>query len=128
VIAPSFAEIFKNNSMQNGMLPVVLPAEQCEQLAKDAEECLELEVDLENLEVRRSNGRGSFKFEVEPFKRYCLLNGLDDIGLTLQKADKIDTFELRRSENWPWLDGFGYAKGGGKIDSKPMRQKKTMDW
>ena len=98
------------------------------QLAKDAEEGLELEVDLENLEVRRSNGRGSFKFEVEPFKRYCLLNGLDDIGLTLQKADKIDKFETRRSESWPWLDGFGYAKGGGKIDTKPVRQKKPMDW
>ncbi|KAG8825321.1 3-isopropylmalate dehydratase [Serendipita sp. 401] len=128
VIAPSFAEIFKTNSMQNGMLPVVLPKEQCEELARDGEEGLELEVDLEKLEVRRPNGRGTFTFEVEPFKRHCLLNGLDDIGLTLQKVDKIDTFETRRSEVWPWLDGFGYVKGGGKIDSKPIRQKKAMDW
>ncbi|CAG7848694.1 3-isopropylmalate dehydratase; AltName: Full=Alpha-IPM isomerase; Short=IPMI; AltName: Full=Isopropylmalate isomerase [Serendipita indica DSM 11827] len=128
VIAPSFAEIFKTNSMQNGMLPVVLPAEQCEELARDAEEGLELEVDLEKLEVRRPNGRGTFTFEVEPFKRHCLLNGLDDIGLTLQKADKIDAFETRRSDLWPWLDGFGYVKGGGKIDAKPVRQKKGIDW
>jgi len=125
VIAPSFAEIFKTNAMQNGMLPVVLPQEQCLELANDAEEQLEIEVDLEKCEVRRPNGRGSFPFEVESFKRHCLLNGLDDIGLTLQKADKIDTFEQRRSEAWPWLDGFGYK---GKIDTKPIRQKKVMDW
>lgn len=130
VIAPSFAEIFKNNSMQNGMLPVVLPQEQCEMLAKDAEEGLELEVDLEKCEVRRADGKipASFKFEVEPFKRHCLLNGLDDIGLTLQKAEKIDTFEERRSNMWPWLDGFGYVKGGGKIDAKPVKKSKVMDW
>lgn len=114
--------------MQNGMLPVVLPKEQCEELARDGEEGLELEVDLEKQEVRRPNGRGSFTFDVEPFKRHCLLNGLDDIGLTLQKADKIDMFESRRSDAWPWLDGFGYVKGGGKIDTKPIRQKKVMDW
>ncbi|KIM25603.1 hypothetical protein M408DRAFT_74009 [Serendipita vermifera MAFF 305830] len=130
VIAPSFAEIFKGNSMQNGMLPLVLPAEQCAVLARDAEEDpeAEMEVDLERQEVRRPNGKGSFPFEIESFKRHCLINGLDDIGLTLQKADKIDAFEGRRSEMWPWLDGFGYVKGGGKIEAKPIRQKKTIDW
>jgi 3-isopropylmalate dehydratase len=128
VIAPSFAEIFKTNAMQNGMLPVVLPKKQCEELARDGEEGLELEVDLKKQEVRRPNGRGSFTFKVEPFKRHCLLNGLDDIGLTLQKADKITTFEARRSNSWPWLDGFGYVKSGGKINTKPIKKKKVMDW
>lgn len=115
--------------MQNGMLPVVLPQEDCENLARDGEEGLELEVDLEKLEIRRPNGRGVVSFEVEPFKRHCLLNGLDDIGLTLQKADFIDSFETRRSAAWPWLDGFGYVKGGGKIDAKPIRKKaRGMEW
>ena len=116
--------------MQNGMLPLVLPTEQCAILARDAEEDpeAEMEVDLERQEVRRANGKGSFPFEVEAFKRHCLINGLDDIGLTLQKASKIDSFEGRRSEMWPWLDGFGYVKGGGKIEARPIRQKKTIDW
>lgn len=130
MIAPSFAEIFKTNAMQNGMLPVVLPTEQCAILARDAEEAPTdpMEVDLDRQEIRRANGKGTFTFEVEAFKRHCLLNGLDDIGLTMQKNDKIDSFEGRRSEMWPWLDGFGYVKGGGKIETKPIRQKKTIDW
>lgn len=128
VIAPSFAEIFKINAMQNGMLPVVLPQEDCKVLAADGEEGLELEVDLERLEVRRSNGRGVIKFEVDPFKRHCLLNGLDDIGLTLQKANKIEEFEKSRTEQWPWLDGFGYAKKGGKIATRPARKARGLEW
>jgi 3-isopropylmalate dehydratase len=128
VIAPSFAEIFKTNAMQNGMLPVVLSQEDCKMLAADGEEGLELEVDLERLEVRRANGRGVIKFEVETFKRHCLLNGLDDIGLTLQKGQKIDEFEKKRTEQWPWLDGFGYAKQGGKIASRPLRKARGLEW
>jgi len=120
VIAPSFAEIFKTNAMQNGMLPVVLPQEDCKVLAADGEEGLELEVDLERLEVRRPNGRGAIKFDVDPFKRNCLLNGLDDIGLTLQKREKVEEFEKSRTEQWPWLDGFGYGKKGGKIATRPI--------
>jgi 3-isopropylmalate dehydratase len=125
VIAPSFAEIFKNNSMQNGMLPVVLPEADCKLLAKDAEAGLELEVDLEKEEIRRSNGVAPIKFSTDPFRRHCLLNGLDDIALTLQKASAIETFEERRSAVWPWLDGFGYQ--GAKIPVAAKKAKKT-DW
>lgn len=128
IIAPSFADIFKNNMMQNGMLPIVLSAEECLILAKDAEEGLELEVDLEKEEVRRPNGE-SIQFRTDPFRRLCLLNGLDDIALTLQKNDKIGEFELRRTETWPWLDGFGYE--GTKIvltRAQIAGKKKKVDW
>jgi len=114
--------------MQNGMLPVVVSQEDCKVLAADGEEGLELEVDLERLEIRRPDGRGVIKFEVETFKRHCLLNGLDDTGLTLQKGQKIDEFEKRRTEQWPWLDGFGYAKQGGKIASRPLRKARGLEW
>ncbi|TEB35490.1 aconitase [Coprinellus micaceus] len=91
VIAPSFADIFRNNSMQNGMLPVILPQDQCKVLAKDAEEQLEIEVDLEKEVVRRSNGE-EIPFSTDPFRRHCLLNGLDDIALTLQNKPAIEEF------------------------------------
>ena len=125
VIAPSFGDIFRNNCMQNGMLPVILPQEQCAVLAKDAEEQKEIEVDLEKQEVRRSNGE-AFKFEIDPFRRHCLLNGLDDIALTLQRSAQIETFEGRRSETWPWLDGFGYK--GQKIPLSAPKAGNKMDW
>ncbi|CAE6417697.1 unnamed protein product, partial [Rhizoctonia solani] len=129
VIAPSFAEIFKTNSMQNGLLPVVLSPESCQLLYQDAQAQLELEVDLDKLEVRRPNGQPAIPFQVEPFRRHCLLNGLDDIGITLQKAAAIEAFEERRSETWPWLDGFGYAKGGGRVDAPAVKARsKKMDW
>ncbi|KAH9002385.1 aconitase [Lactarius hatsudake] len=123
VIAPSFADIFRNNTMQNGMLPVALSAEECRELAADAEAGLELEVDLEKQEVRRQNGKPAIPFTADPFRRHCLLNGLDDIALTLQKVGAVEKFELRRSELWPWLDGFGYK--GKKI---PLRGTGKMDW
>ena len=126
VIAPSFGDIFKNNMMQNGMLPVSLSVELCRTLAKDAEEGLELEVNLEKEEVRRASGE-SIPFTADPFRRHCLLNGLDDIALTLQKNDKIEGFELDRTESWPWLDGFGYE--GTKIPlSRAQAARKKMDW
>ncbi|CAE7140018.1 unnamed protein product [Rhizoctonia solani] len=129
VIAPSFAEIFKTNSMQNGLLPVVLSPESCQLLYQDAQAQLELEVDLEKLEVRRPNGQPAIPFQVEPFRRHCLLNGLDDIGITLQKAAAIEAFEGRRSDTWPWLDGFGYVKGGGRVDAPAVKARnKKMDW
>jgi len=128
VIAPSFGEIFKTNSMQNGLLPVVLPQADCTLVYGDAMAGLELEVDLEELEVRRFNGQPPIKFEVEPFRRHRLLNGLDDIGLTLQRESSIDEFEKKRSEVWPWLDGFGYVKGGGRIDAKEVKRKGRVDW
>ena len=111
--------------MQNGMLPVILSKEECLALAKDAEAGLDLEVDLEKQEIRRPNGKAPIPFTSDPFRRHCLLNGLDDIALTLQKGDSISEFEGRRSQTWPWLDGFGYK---GKIPITPLAQRKKMDW
>ncbi|KAG9037729.1 3-isopropylmalate dehydratase [Tulasnella sp. JGI-2019a] len=132
VIAPSFGEIFKTNSMQNGVLPVVIPQEACKELYEDASQGLELTVDLEKLEVRRSRKDGGeqpppIRFDVEPFRRDCLLNGLDDIALTLKNEGDITQFEEKRSELWPWLDGFGYQKSG-RIDAKIARKKAKVDW
>ncbi|KAE9410253.1 hypothetical protein BT96DRAFT_912490 [Gymnopus androsaceus JB14] len=121
-----FAEIFRSNSMQNGMLPVAVPQEDCLALAEDAEAGLELEVDLEKQEIRRPNGKPPVSFTTDPFRRHCLLNGLDDIGLTLQDVDEIESFEHRRSEVWPWLDGFGYK--AGKIPVAAKKTAKKMDW
>ena len=85
----------------------------------------ELEVDLEKQEIRRQNGKPAIPFTVDPFRRHCLLNGLDDIALTLQKAGKIEEFEHQRSERWPWLDGFGYK--GTKIPVA-VEKKAKMEW
>ena len=129
VIAPSFAEIFRNNSMQNGMLPVAIPQEQCRELAKDAELGLDLEVDLEKQEIRRMNGEPSVLFTIDPFRRHCLLNGLDDIALTMQRGAAIETFEQRRTETWPWLNGFGYYQGN-KVPIAPIKSSnaRKTDW
>lgn len=124
IIAPSFADIFKNNTFQNGMLPIVLSEEQCQELAAEAEAGLELEVDLEKREVRRASGKPAFSFTVDTFRRHCLLNGLDDIALTLQRAPLIEEFETRRTQVWPWLDGFGYK--GKRIPLTGGKPK--MDW
>ncbi|KAF7301452.1 3-isopropylmalate dehydratase [Mycena indigotica] len=128
IIAPSFADIFKNNSMQNGMLPVALSVEECRSLAADAEAGLELEVDLEAQEIRRPNGQPSIPFTVDPFRRHCLINGLDDIALTMQRGEAISAFEKRRSETWSWLDGFGFK--GARIPVSPAKVKsgKKMEW
>ena len=126
VIAPSFADIFKNNTFQNGMLPVVLPEEQCAELAQEAEQGLELEIDLEKQEVRRASGKPACAFAVDPFRRHCLLNGLDDVALTLQRGAAIEAFETQRSETWPWLDGFGYK--GTKIPVSAPKRANKMDW
>jgi len=125
VIAPSFADIFRNNSMQNGMLPIALKEEECRVLAEDAEAGLELEVDLEKEEIRRPNGQPPISFKTDPFRRHCLLNGLDDIALTMQKGAAIESFEKKRSELWPWLDGFGYK---GKIPVGVTRASKKTEW
>ncbi|KAI9063382.1 hypothetical protein FKP32DRAFT_1592442 [Trametes sanguinea] len=128
IIAPSFADIFKNNTFQNGMLPVILSEEQCRELAEEAEQGLELEVDLEKQEVRRASGKPACAFQVDAFRRHCLLNGLDDIALTLQKADKIEEFEKRRSALWPWLDGFGYKGARIPVSLGVGKQTNKMDW
>ena len=103
VIAPSFADIFANNSAKNGVLLVVLPKERVDELMRDAEkgENARFTVDLERQEITRPDG-ATLRFEIDPFRKYCLLNGLDDIGLTLRKEDKIAAFEQRRAaQPWP---------------------------
>ncbi len=104
VIAPSFADIFFNNSFKNGMLPIALPQEQVDQLMNEAEENpgTPIEIDLEKQTITRGN-KFSFPFEIDPFRKHCLLNGLDDIGLTLQKGKEISTFEDQDKQKRSWL-------------------------
>ena len=105
LIGTSFADIFYNNCFNNGMLPVTLPRDQVEALLDDVSKPgVELTVDLINQKVIRPNGE-EFTFEIDAFKKQCLVNGLDKIGLTLAKSDKIAAFEKIRSEKFPWLDG-----------------------
>jgi 3-isopropylmalate/(R)-2-methylmalate dehydratase small subunit len=103
LIAPSFADIFFNNSFKNGLLPITLPAETVDQLfaAATGDKALRMEVDLPN-QVLRYNGE-EIAFEVDPFRKHCLLEGLDDIGLTLQHVDEIRAYEERRRVEAPWL-------------------------
>lgn len=104
VIAPSFADIFYNNCFKNGILPIALPPETVDVLMKDAENGANarLTVDLEAQTVTKSDGQ-VFSFEVDPFKKHCLMEGLDDIGLTMAKADIIDSFEAIASQARPWV-------------------------
>jgi 3-isopropylmalate/(R)-2-methylmalate dehydratase small subunit len=104
VIAPSFADIFFNNCFKNGLLPIVLEAALVEQLFQEmyATEGFQLTIDLERQLVRGPTGQ-EFAFEVDEFRRHCLLNGLDDIGLTLESADAIRAFESRWRQQSPWL-------------------------
>ncbi|MCP1336666.1 3-isopropylmalate dehydratase small subunit [Futiania mangrovi] len=105
IVAPSFADIFYNNCFKNGILPIKLPQEQVDKLMEDAERGSNatLTVDLENQTIQGPDG-GTIAFEVDPFRKHCLLNGLDDIGLTLQKGDAIDGFEAKRKQSFPWLE------------------------
>ena len=104
VIAPSFADIFFNNCYKNGLLPIVLPAEVMDRLFAgcEASEGYRLTVDLAAQTVTTPSGE-AFGFEVDPFRKECLLNGWDDIGLTLRHADEIRAFEARRQQDAPWL-------------------------
>ncbi|ABF65241.1 3-isopropylmalate dehydratase small subunit [Ruegeria sp. TM1040] len=104
VISTSFADIFFNNCFKNGMLPIVLPQEQVDLLMKDAEkgENARMTVDLEAQEITTSEG-DVIKFDVDPFRKHCLINGLDDIGLTLEKADAIKAYEERAAQERPWV-------------------------
>ncbi|OYW70088.1 MAG: hypothetical protein B7Z24_04500 [Pseudomonadales bacterium 32-42-5] len=104
VIAPSYADIFFNNSFKNGMLPVILSEEIVDQLFKEcaATEGYQLTIDLDAQEVRTPSGE-AFTFEVDPFRKHCLLNGLDDIGLTLQVADDIKAYEEKTKASRPWV-------------------------
>ena len=104
VIAPSFADIFFNNCFKNGILPIVLPQEMVDALMEDAEKGANarMTVDLENQVIIRPNGE-TVAFEVDPFRKHCLINGLDDIGLSLEKAAKIDAFEAQATQSRPWV-------------------------
>lgn len=102
VISTSFADIFYNNCFKNGILPIVVSPEELEALFEDAERGANatVSVDLESQEIRGPDG-GVIRFEIDPFRKHCLLNGLDDIGLTLEKAPAIESFEAKMAER-PW--------------------------
>ena len=106
IIAPSYADIFYNNCFKNGLLPVVLTADQVDQLFDQlyAEEAYQLTVDLQQQQVIKPDGE-IFSFEIDTFRQHCLLNGLDEIGLTLQDSDAIRNYEQQRRQQAPWLFG-----------------------
>ncbi|MCO4892976.1 3-isopropylmalate isomerase, subunit with LeuC [Cupriavidus phytorum] len=105
VIAPSFADIFFNNCYKNGLLPVVLSEQQVEHLFNEtnAFNGYQLTIDLDKQVVLTPSGQG-YEFDIAPFRKYCMLNGFDDIGLTLRHADKIKAFEAERVAKMPWLN------------------------
>ncbi len=104
VIAPSFADIFYGNCFKNGILPIKLPQEQVDKLMDDASRGANaiISIDLEKQEIRGPDG-GMIKFEVDEFRRQCLLNGWDDIGLTLRNEDKVTSFEQQQKTQTPWI-------------------------
>jgi 3-isopropylmalate/(R)-2-methylmalate dehydratase small subunit len=103
IVAPSFADIFYNNCFKNGILPIVLPQSEIDKLIDDASrgDNARLTIDLEAQEIRGPDG-GVIKFDVDPHRKRCLIEGLDDIGLTLQKADAIEAFEQQNTLSRPW--------------------------
>jgi 3-isopropylmalate/(R)-2-methylmalate dehydratase small subunit len=105
IIAPSYADIFFNNSFKNGLLPIVLPESRVSRLFDDVKAFpgYKLTIDLER-QVVVTQDQQELPFDIEPFRKHCLLNGLDDIGLTLQKADIIRSFEAERLARHPWLE------------------------
>ena len=129
VIAPSFADIFFNNSFKNGMLPI--PIKNKDDLDKVHAEAVagrEVEIDLPNQLIKDADGNTLCAFDVEEFRKHCLVNGLDDIGLTMQMEDKIAEFEAKMTRETPWLDGSGYLKrkgAGGKLAVKAAPVPKT---
>jgi len=104
VIAPDFADIFYNNCFQNGILPIKLPQSDVDKLMDDANRGANatITVDLEKQEIRGPDG-GVIKFDIDPFRKHCLLNGLDNIGLTLEKTNAISSFETSTASSRPWL-------------------------
>jgi 3-isopropylmalate/(R)-2-methylmalate dehydratase small subunit len=104
IIGPSFADIFFNNSFKNGLLPIKLPEAEVDIIFKQVEEHVgyALDIDLEQQTITRPDGK-KISFEIDGFRKHCLLNGLDDIGLTLQKTDLIKAFEAKRKAEQPWL-------------------------
>ncbi|MBU4531819.1 MAG: 3-isopropylmalate dehydratase small subunit [Hoeflea sp.] len=104
VISTSFADIFYNNCFKNGILPIVVSQEDLDKLMDDARRGANatVSIDLEEQEIRGPDG-GVITFDIDPFKKHCMLNGLDDIGLTLEKASAIDNYEAKAANNRPWL-------------------------
>jgi len=104
IIAESFADIFYNNCFKNGVLPIKVPKEIIDKLLDDASRGSNaiIEVDLEKQQIRGPDG-GTVHFDIDPFRKHCLLNGLDDIGLTMEKQSDIDDFEARQKDSQPWL-------------------------
>ncbi len=103
IIAPSFADIFHNNCFKNGVLPVVLPQEDIDHLTALAEKGALLTVDLERQIISAYPHNSGFSFTIDPFRRHCLLNGLDDIGLTEKNTDAIAAYETKRKQQQNWL-------------------------
>ncbi|HYN00379.1 MAG TPA: 3-isopropylmalate dehydratase small subunit [Aestuariivirgaceae bacterium] len=104
VISTSFADIFYNNCFKNGILPIVVPGEELKKLMDDAERGANatITIDLASQEIRGPDG-GVIRFDIDPFRKHCLINGLDDIGLTMEKGRDIDAFEKRQALSRPWL-------------------------
>ncbi|KAG5298102.1 3-isopropylmalate dehydratase [Histoplasma ohiense] len=113
IIAPSYADIFFNNTFKNGMLPIVITDDAVyRKIYAEALAGHELEVDLPNQRISDASGKKLADFDVEQFRKHCLVNGMDDIGLTMQMEEDIKKFEIVRSLETPWLDGTGYLKRG----------------
>lgn len=128
VIAPSFADIFFNNSFKNGMLMIPIKnAADIEAIAVEGRAGREVEIDLPNQLIKTADGTTICGFDVEEFRKHCLVNGLDDIGLTMQMDDKIAAFEKKMTRDTPWLDGKAYLKRGrnGQLLAKPVPVPKT---
>ena len=104
IISTSFGDIFYNNCFKNGILPIRVSHEELDKLFDDADRGSNatLTIDLENQEIRGPDG-GAIKFEIDPFRKHCMLNGLDDIGLTMEKGKSIDVFEAKEKAERPWL-------------------------
>jgi 3-isopropylmalate dehydratase len=128
VIAPSYADIFFNNTFKNGMLPIAITNKaDLDAIAAEARAGKDIEVDLPNQTINDASGKKICSFDVEEFRKHCLINGLDDIGLTMQMEDKINAFEKKMTVRTPWLDGSGYLKRGknGKLAAKAVPVPKT---
>ncbi|KAH8681004.1 3-isopropylmalate dehydratase [Xylariales sp. PMI_506] len=141
IIAPSFADIFFNNTFKNGMLPITISnKEHLDQIAVEAHAGREIEVDLPNQVIRDADGKDICNFDIEEFRKHCLVNGLDDIGLTMQLDEKIVEYEKKASTLTPWVDGRSYLKRkgqGGKLAAKAApvpatnqgeKLKNPIDW
>ncbi|HNQ92705.1 MAG TPA: 3-isopropylmalate dehydratase small subunit [Alphaproteobacteria bacterium] len=101
IIAPSYSDIFFNNCFKNGILPIALPQSQIDQLMKDAEDKKEITINLPEQKI--VSGNTVYTFDIDPFRKHCLVGGLDDIGLTLEKEGLITSYEEKREQTRPWI-------------------------